>query len=97
MILINVFAVGWTTTADPGFGGARDDASVKAKMINLIQSVRTLMRSEFPFYSGLDVADVVFKMRMKQRKLMVNGADKSIIVPLIAINTLIILYEVLVP
>ncbi|KAF2204499.1 Yos1-like protein [Delitschia confertaspora ATCC 74209] len=54
--------IGWTTAADPGFGGARDDASIKARMINLISSVRTLMR-----------------------------------IPLIGINTLIILYEILVP
>jgi hypothetical protein len=73
VLLINAIAIlsedrflariGWTTTAaDPGFGGVRDDASVKAKLINLISSVRTLMR-----------------------------------IPLIAINTLIILYEILVP
>ena len=33
---------------EPSFGGARDDAaSVKGKLVNLISSVRTLMRSEY--------------------------------------------------
>ncbi len=43
------FLVGWgNTPIEPAFGGARDDAaSVKAKLINLISSVRTLMRSEW--------------------------------------------------
>lgn len=39
--------VGWTNTLEPGFGGARDDASIKARLINLVSSVRTLMRSTF--------------------------------------------------
>lgn len=51
--------VGWgSTPSDPGFGGVQDTTSVKAKMVNLIASVRTLMR-----------------------------------IPLIAINTLVIIYE----
>ncbi|KAF2682690.1 Yos1-like protein [Lentithecium fluviatile CBS 122367] len=37
--------IGWTTNAsDPGFGGQRDDVSIKARLINLVSSVRTLMR-----------------------------------------------------
>ena len=40
-----LFAVGWgTTQSEPGFGATQDNASIKAKMINLISSVRTLMR-----------------------------------------------------
>lgn len=32
---------------EPAFGGSRDEAaSVKGKLVNLISSVRTLMRSE---------------------------------------------------
>lgn len=53
--------VGWSNTVtDPGFGGQAGpgDASIKSKMINLMTSVRTLMR-----------------------------------IPLIAINVLIITYE----
>ncbi|KAF2088253.1 Yos1-like protein [Saccharata proteae CBS 121410] len=53
--------IGWaSSTQDPGFGGIQDTTSVKARIINLIHSVRTLMR-----------------------------------VPLIIINTLVILYELL--
>ncbi len=40
-------AVGWgNAQSDPGFGTSTDTTSVKAKMVNLIASVRTLMRSE---------------------------------------------------
>lgn len=40
--------VGWGSSAqDPGFGGVQDTTSIKAKIVNLIASVRTLMRSEF--------------------------------------------------
>ena len=47
--------VGWgNVPIEPGFGGSRDDASVKAKMINLISSVRTLMRSKlFSDYASM--------------------------------------------
>jgi hypothetical protein len=40
-------AVGWgSTQGEPSFGGQmQDNTSVKAKLINLINSVRTLMRS----------------------------------------------------
>lgn len=37
--------VGWgSTQSEQGFGTMQDNASVKAKLINLINSVRTLMR-----------------------------------------------------
>ncbi|OCK73939.1 Yos1-like protein [Lepidopterella palustris CBS 459.81] len=36
--------IGWTNASDPGFGGGQDNGSVKAKMVNLVASVRTLMR-----------------------------------------------------
>ncbi|GAB7351568.1 hypothetical protein MBLNU459_g2192t1 [Dothideomycetes sp. NU459] len=53
--------IGWgSTQTEPAFGGQADNTSVKAKIINLIASVRTLMR-----------------------------------IPLIAINTLIIVYELI--
>lgn len=39
--------VGWgNAPTEPSFGGSRDDASVKSKIVNLISSVRTLMRSK---------------------------------------------------
>ncbi|EFW18690.1 hypothetical protein D8B26_005511 [Coccidioides posadasii str. Silveira] len=53
--------IGWgRTQSDPGFGATHDDSSIKAKSVNLIASVRTVMR-----------------------------------IPLIAINTVIILYEII--
>ncbi|KAJ5640690.1 Protein transport protein Y [Penicillium herquei] len=53
--------IGWgRTQAEPGFGSSYDSTSVKAKSINLIASVRTVMR-----------------------------------IPLIVINTVIIVYELI--
>ncbi|KAJ5374698.1 hypothetical protein N7517_006704 [Penicillium concentricum] len=53
--------VGWgRTQAEPGFGATYDSTSVKAKTVNLIASVRTVMR-----------------------------------IPLIVINTVIIVYELI--
>ncbi len=47
-----IYIVGWgNTPTEPSFGGAGNDAaSVKGKLVNLISSVRTLMRSEFLFF-----------------------------------------------
>lgn len=60
-------AVGWgNTPIEPAFGsaGSRDDASVKSKMINLISSVRTLMRSMLVFvtvvFSACILVDTLF-------------------------------------
>ncbi|PLN76865.1 Yos1-like protein [Aspergillus taichungensis] len=37
--------IGWgRTQADPAFGATYDNSSVKAKTVNLIASIRTLMR-----------------------------------------------------
>ncbi|KAH0288570.1 hypothetical protein E4T48_07326 [Aureobasidium sp. EXF-10727] len=53
--------IGWgSVQQEPAFGGPADNTSVKSKVINLIASVRTLMR-----------------------------------IPLIVINTLIIVYELI--
>ncbi|PWY80697.1 Yos1-like protein [Aspergillus sclerotiicarbonarius CBS 121057] len=53
--------IGWgRTQGDPAFGAAYDTTSVKAKTINLIASVRTVMR-----------------------------------IPLIVINTIVIVYELI--
>ncbi|KAF2750701.1 Yos1-like protein [Sporormia fimetaria CBS 119925] len=60
VLLINAIAVlsedrflariGWTATAaDPGFGAPRDDASVKARLVQFVSSVRTLMRIPLMF------------------------------------------------
>lgn len=51
-----VSTVGWgRTQAEPGFGATYDSTSVKAKSVNLIASVRTVMRSTLPehLYSPL--------------------------------------------
>ncbi|PKY07476.1 Yos1-like protein [Aspergillus campestris IBT 28561] len=53
--------IGWgRTQADPAFGATYDNSSVKAKTVNLIASIRTLMR-----------------------------------IPLIVINTVIIVYQLI--
>lgn len=70
--------VGWgRTQADAGFGG-RDDSGTKARTVDLIASVRTVMRSMALDHEGLE------------RQTLLT---KSNAVPLIAINTIIILYE----
>lgn len=48
VVLVYV-VVGWGTAPhSPSFGGASNERDgVKAKIVNLITSVRTLMRSEF--------------------------------------------------
>ena len=48
-----VCIVGWgNTPTEASFGGGGNDAaSVKGKLVNLISSVRTLMRSEFAIFS----------------------------------------------
>ncbi|RMY94635.1 hypothetical protein D0864_05494 [Hortaea werneckii] len=46
--------VGWgSSQQEPAFGGMQDNTSVKAKMINLINSVRTLMRIPLIFLNVL--------------------------------------------
>lgn len=43
--------MGWSNTvSEPAFGASSADASIKSKLINLMTSVRTLMRSEFMFF-----------------------------------------------
>ncbi|KAF2442475.1 Yos1-like protein [Karstenula rhodostoma CBS 690.94] len=44
--------IGWTSSADPGFGGQRDDG-LKARLINLVSSVRTLMRIPLTFINAV--------------------------------------------
>lgn len=50
-IYTDIEIVGWSNSvSEPAFGtGSGGDASVKSKLINLMTSVRTLMRSMFPF------------------------------------------------
>ncbi|KAK5155910.1 hypothetical protein LTS14_005476 [Recurvomyces mirabilis] len=54
--LARTTTVGWGTSqqSEPSFGGGmQDNTSVKAKMINLISSVRTLMRIPLIFLNLL--------------------------------------------
>ncbi|KAF2278121.1 protein transport protein YOS1 [Westerdykella ornata] len=65
ILLINAIAVlsedrflariGWTSSAaaDPGFGAPRDDASVKARLVQFVSSVRTLMRIPLMFINTI--------------------------------------------
>ena len=64
---------------DPAFGQG-SDASVKAKIINLIASVRTLMRSTCQSKQAIP-SNISLLTEMTYQ------------VPLIVINTLIIVYE----
>ncbi|CZT19184.1 related to YOS1, subunit of the Yip1p-Yif1p Complex, required for Transport between the ER and the Golgi Complex [Ramularia collo-cygni] len=47
--------IGWGSSqqSEPSFGGGMQDASVKSKIINLINSVRTLMRIPLIFLNVL--------------------------------------------
>ncbi|EOA86397.1 hypothetical protein ACJQWK_05909 [Exserohilum turcicum] len=51
--------IGWTASADPGFPGQRDDASIKARLINLVSSVRTLMRIPLMFINTLMIVYLI--------------------------------------
>lgn len=68
--------IGWSSSAasEPAFGtGAAGEASVKSKMINLIASVRTLMRSEWLIcylYAQSDVDDLVGGRQLTDKVLM---------------------------
>ena len=75
--------VGWSNTVvEPAFGAGSSggDASIKSKLVNLMTSIRTLMRSTFP---------PCFLLRFWGDVLLMMFG----LVPLIAINTIIILYE----
>ena len=65
---------------DPGFGTGTEPQSVQAKIVHLIASVRTLMRSMFGAHPS----------PTRGAKLLTH-----VIVPLIIANTLIILYELI--
>lgn len=73
---------------DPAFG-AGPDASVKAKVINLIASVRTIMRST----SNGTVQAV--RSGSKTAVVMRQGSLTYSAVPLIFVNSVIILYELI--
>jgi len=91
---------------DPAFGQSAD-ASVKAKIINLIASVRTLMRSTYKTNQLLSLFGKLEQRASlsvsRRRQAYANGRENEErrltfllslgVVPLIVINTLIIIYE----
>ena len=107
MLISHVGIVGWSNTVtDPGFGGAAGgDQSIKSKLINLMTSIRTLMRStcsSFHFF----YLHIPGKYISGQRALREETCEKrngnwvglrltKSTVPLIGINTVIFVYELI--
>ena len=91
--------VGWSNTPiehPTSFGvasGGRDDG-IKSKLVNLISSVRTLMRSMFILYF-IYIFFCLFVFVPGARGSGWSLADTCgfVLVPLIVINTLVIVYE----
>lgn len=88
-----------TTVSEPAFGGGSGggDASIKSKIINLVTSVRTLMRSTFYHYISFLLPHWLLAPDScaSQRRLVAYRTmcwQKST-VPLIGINMFIIIYE----
>ncbi|EEH36613.2 hypothetical protein PAAG_07031 [Paracoccidioides lutzii Pb01] len=72
--------IGWGRTQyEPGFGTVSDNASIKAKSVNLIASVRTVMRTS------------VMRKRTTDKSTSCSYRKS---VPLIAINLIVIIYEI---
>lgn len=57
LMLFFTFAVGWLSSSaqqpydQHGYGAVQGDVGVKARMVDLISAVRTLMRSAFHSYA----------------------------------------------
>ena len=101
--------MGWSNTvAEPAFGGGSGGSeSIKNRLIGLMTSVRTLMRSKFsPFLFdlewrwaiGKDIGEREEERRRERRRrekgLFERDANTCFLaVPLIGINVTIILYE----
>ncbi|KAI5289304.1 hypothetical protein KEM54_004094 [Ascosphaera aggregata] len=85
--------IGWgRTQAEPGFGHARDESSIKAKTIHLIASVRTVMRgTPIAICLVLELGNYRYILSM----CWVLVANELVTVPLIAINIIIIVYELI--
>jgi immediate early response 3-interacting protein 1 len=125
ILLINAIAIlsedrflariGWSASSatEPAFGagaGAAGDASVKAKIINLMTSIRTLMRSMLSYFLTILLLFVVLgggcgdgekgemlRKKGRGRKLgkLIMADVFCVAVPLIGINTMVILYELM--
>lgn len=105
VLTIAIRIVGWgRTQAEPGFGATPDSTSVKAKSINLIASVRTVMRSmstHLPFQRNVPFHGRGFTVRQQpEEEIARQPEDVKLMrdlptVPLIVINTIIIIYELI--
>ncbi|KAJ6014478.1 hypothetical protein N7540_009069 [Penicillium herquei] len=94
--------IGWgRTQAEPGFGSSHDSTSVKAKSINLIASVRTSRLLELEAYLNFGASQGLARVKYRRRQQRdTKQTDKAnqrpkIPVPLIVINTVIIVYELI--
>ncbi|KAL4751754.1 Yos1-like-domain-containing protein [Aspergillus terricola var. indicus] len=93
--------IGWgRQAADPAFGATYDSTSVKAKTINLIASIRTVMRSTYSISTRLDSQTLSstfsFRSYVEGGLRWLHGHTKTWkTVPLIVINTIIIVYELI--
>ncbi|KAK7527739.1 uncharacterized protein IWZ02DRAFT_487545 [Phyllosticta citriasiana] len=87
---------GWGLQAEPAFGGVQDTTSVKAKMIHLIASVRTLMRGKWPLADDERSLSAFWGCsRNRQAIVLLTDIFPYAAGPLIVVNTLIILYEII--
>lgn len=75
--------VGWTAQPEAGFGNEQGQ-SIKYKIINLISAVRTLMRSKW-----------FFRFFLKKSIALFIHSFCFLLVPLIGINIVVIIYELL--
>ncbi|KAF5874304.1 putative protein transport protein [Botrytis fragariae] len=99
--------IGWSNSvAEPAFGGNSADTSIKSKLVNLMTSVRTLMRSMFNLSSPLNPVIVTLRICGFREGQSVPGfgggacrgkgrkrAGSCAKIPLIGINSVIIIYE----
>ncbi|KAI0416162.1 Yos1-like protein [Xylaria grammica] len=76
---------------DPAFGTYPDTQSMRAKAINLLASVRTLMRSMWS--PPLSLIHRSSETELWRRATPLMGKTPKPLVPLILTNTLIIIYE----
>jgi len=96
------YIVGWSNSvSEPAFGSSSGgDLSIKSKLINLMTSVRTLMRStffsfpppSFPWASWTCLRFYCIYINWK-KDVKRGGTNECVTVPLIMINSVIIVYE----
>ncbi|RUS31456.1 Yos1-like-domain-containing protein, partial [Jimgerdemannia flammicorona] len=85
--------IGWISQPEPGFGGG--EQSIKSKIVNLISAVRTLMRSMLTTIGRIYVTCFICEVTIFCEFKLISTISTSSIVPLIGINILVIIYELL--